>query len=599
MSSSDAVGPSPVHSDPSANRVSIWTAVRRVLNSNEKLWLVITLVMTIANSFLEIVALAALLPLTNQLLGGDTKSIQLIEGLFPDTLSDERRLLSIVAVVIVVYVVKNVFSLTLVYVQQRLGAAIANRLIQRLFAVYIARPYSFHLRVNSSMLLRNVQENSAALLSYVIIPMLTVITWVSVALAMLGLLVYIEPFGTLATVGIFLLGTIVFLRASRPLTERWGISRNDAREAATKALLQGLGGVKEIKLLGKEEAFLQEHQRQQHRSQRATYLFATFQQFPRSVFEILAFVGVGALVSVLLLTGRPASDAVGILAIFAGAAFRVLPSLQRITSSAQQLSFGQAMVFSVYGDLLEEPSLQKIEAAEQPIQFSSLDLQNVSFQYETAPRPALDGLNLCVNAGEYIGVIGSSGAGKSTLIDVLLGLLEATKGEVVVNGETITHNTAKWQRIVGYVPQEIYLLDDSIRRNVALDIRDDKIDEVAVEEALRAAQLWDFVQTLPDGLDTETGERGVRLSGGQRQRVGIARALYRRPQVLVFDEATSALDSQTEQEVVEAIERLRGERTVIIVAHRLSTVRKCDRLYMLEAGRVVKSGSYEQVLGSA
>jgi len=561
--------------------------------------LVITLVMTIANSFLEIVALAALLPLTNQLLGGDTKSIQLIEGLFPDTLSDERRLLSIVAVVIVVYVVKNVFSLTLVYVQQRLGAAIANRLIQRLFAVYIARPYSFHLRVNSSMLLRNVQENSAALLSYVIIPMLTIITDVSVALAMLGLLVYIEPFGTLATVGIFLLGTIVFLRASRPLTERWGISRNDAREAATKALLQGLGGVKEIKLLGKEEAFLQEHQRQQHRSQRATYLFATFQQFPRSVFEILAFVGVGALVSVLLLTGRPASDAVGILAIFAGAAFRVLPSLQRITSSAQQLSFGRAMVFSVYGDLLEEPSLQKIEAAEQPIQFSSLDLQNVSFQYETAPRPALDGLNLCVNAGEYIGVIGSSGAGKSTLIDVLLGLLEATKGEVVVNGETITHNTAKWQRIVGYVPQEIYLLDDSIRRNVALDIRDDKIDEVAVEEALRAAQLWDFVQTLPDGLDTETGERGVRLSGGQRQRLGIARALYRRPQVLVFDEATSALDTQTEQEVVEAIERLRGERTVIIVAHRLSTVRKCDRLYMLEAGRVVKSGSYEQVLGSA
>jgi ABC-type multidrug transport system fused ATPase/permease subunit len=579
--------------------VSIWTAVGRVLNSNEKLWLVITLVMTIANSFLEIVALAALLPLTNQLLGGNTKSIQLIEGLFPDTLSDERRLLSIVAVVIVVYVVKNVFSLTLVYVQQRLGAAIANRLIQRLFAVYITRPYSFHLRVNSSMLLRNVQENSAALLSYVIIPMLTVITDVSVALAMLGLLVYLEPFGTLATVGIFLLGTIVFLRASRPLTERWGSSRNDAREAATKALLQGLGGVKEIKLLGKEEAFLQEHQRQQHRSQRATYLFATFQQFPRSVFEILAFVGVGALVSVLLLTGRPASDAVGILAIFAGAAFRILPSLQRITSSAQQLSFGQAMVFSVYDDLLEEPSLQKIESAEQPIQFSSLDLQNVSFQYETAPRPALDGLNLCVNAGEYIGVIGSSGAGKSTLIDVLLGLLEATKGEVVVNGQMITHDTAQWQRIVGYVPQEIYLLDDSIRRNVALDIRDDKIDEVAVEEALRAAQLWDFVQTLPDGLDTETGERGVRLSGGQRQRLGIARSLYRRPQVLVFDEATSALDTQTEQEVVEAIERLRGERTVIIVAHRLSTVRKCDRLYMLEAGRVVKSGSYEQVLGSA
>lgn len=270
-----------------------------------------------------------------------------------------------------------------------------------------------------------------------------------------------------------------------------------------------------------------------------------------------------------------------------------------MTSAFQTLSFGRAPVLSVYEDLRDGPVDSRVSADRGTVQFTSLELKDLSFAYDGAPRPALDGLNLSVKAGEYIGVIGSSGAGKSTLIDVLLGLLEATKGEVVVNGEAITHNTAKWQRIVGYVPQEIYLLDDSIRRNVALDIRDDKIDESAVEESLRAAQLWDFVQTLPEGLDTETGERGVRLSGGQRQRLGIARALYRSPQVLVFDEATSALDSQTEQEVVEAIERLRGERTVIIVAHRLSTVRKCDRLYMLDAGRVVKSGSYEQVLGSA
>ena len=580
------------------HKPTVSRAVMNVLVAREKLWLLIVLAMTIVNSFLETLALAALLPLTNQLLGGEAKSMGMLEDLFPQALSDDQRLLAIVAVVIVVYVAKNIFTLTLVYVQQRLGASIANRLVRQLFSVYITRPYSFHLRTNSSTLIRNVQENSTALLSYVITPMMTVITDLSVALAIFGLLLYLETVGTLTTVGIFLLGTFVFLRVSRPLTERWGKSRNTARERATRALLQGLGGVKEIKLMGREEAFLGEHQRQQHTSQRATYLFGTFQQFPRSVFEILAFMGVGGLVSVLIWAGRPASDAVGILAIFAGAAFRVLPSLQRITSSFQQLSFGQAMVFSVYEDLLEEPRVQGKEAREAPVRFTRLDFQNVFFQYETANRPALDGLSLSVLAGEYVGVIGSSGAGKSTLIDVLLGLLEATEGEVVVNGETITNNTGKWQRIVGYVPQEIYLLDDSIRRNVALDIRDDKIDEVAVEEALRAAQLWHFVQSLPEGLDTEIGERGVRLSGGQRQRLGIARALYRRPQVLVFDEATSALDSRTEQEVVEAIELLREDRTVIIVAHRLSTVRRCDRLYMLEAGRIVKSGAYEEVLGS-
>jgi ATP-binding cassette subfamily C protein len=196
-------------------------------------------------------------------------------------------------------------------------------------------------------------------------------------------------------------------------------------------------------------------------------------------------------------------------------------------------------------------------------------------------------------------VIGSSGAGKSTLIDVLLGLLEVSRGKVLLNGQPIKDDIAQWRGIVGYVPQDIYLLDDTIRRNIALDIRDAEIDDESVETALRAAQLWEFVQSLPEGLETETGERGVRLSGGQRQRLGIARALYRRPQVLVFDEATSALDSQTEQEVIEAIEQLRGERTVIVVAHRLSTVRMCNRLYLLESGRVVNSGTYEQVLGSS
>jgi ABC-type multidrug transport system fused ATPase/permease subunit len=578
---------------------SMWRALRDLLVRREKFWLIVTLGMTITNSFFEIAALAVLLPLTNQLLGGDSKSIGFLEDLFPDSTTDASRLLVIVAVVILVYVVKNLFSLTLVYVQQRLGAAIANRLVQHLFTVYISRPYGFHLRTNSSLLIRNVQENSASLLAYVISPILTILTDLSVALAMLGLLLYIEPGGTAATVVVFLLGTWLFLRLTRSLTDRWGEVRNQARQDATKALLQGLGGVKEIKLAGREAAFLDEHRVHQHRSQRATYLFATFQQFPRAVFETLAFLGVGVLVVVLLAAGRPASDAVGVLAIFAGAAFRILPSLQRVTGSFQSISFGQSMVHSVYHDLREEPHVGPEVVPTKPIAFSSLQLQDVTFAYEAAHREALSNITLHVAKGEYVGVIGSSGAGKSTLIDVLLGLLHPNSGELLVNGTNVAGDITAWQRVVGYVPQEIYLLDDSIRRNVALDIRDDRIDDTAIEEALRAAQLWEFVMSLPDGLDTETGERGVRLSGGQRQRLGIARALYRNPQVLVFDEATSALDSQTESEVVDAIERLRGERTVIIVAHRLSTVRHCDTLYMLESGRIVRSGSYDEVVGAS
>lgn len=570
---------------------------RQLLNRREKSWLLVTLGMTIINSFLEITALAVLLPLTNQLLGGDTKTIGFLEDLFPSDSTDSTRLLVIVAVVIAVNVVKNLFSLALVYVQQRLGAAISNRLVHRLFAVYLTRPYDFHLRTNSSLLLRNIQENSTSLLAYIVIPFFVILTDLSVAIAMLGLLIYVEPSGTVATVAVFLLGIWLFLRLSRSLTDRWGQIRNVARQKATKALLQGLGGVKEIKLAGRESSFLEEHQLHQYRSQKATYLFATFQQFPRAIFETLAFVGVGVLVAVLLLAGRPASDAVGVLAIFAGAAFRLLPSLQRVTSSFQNISFGQSMVHSVYEDLLEEPKISGAEAEMNLLNFTSLNLQNVTFAYEGTENQTLSELNLNIGKGEYVGVIGQSGAGKSTLIDVLLGLLQPTSGEVLVNNENIKVDVARWQRIVGYVPQEIYLLDDTIRRNVALDIRDERIDEDAVEAALRAAQLWHFVQTLPQGLNTETGERGVRLSGGQRQRLGIARALYRSPQLLVFDEATSALDSQTESELIEAIEQLRGDRTIIMVAHRLSTVRHCNRLYMLKSGRVVKSGTFDEVVG--
>lgn len=275
----------------------------------------------------------------------------------------------------------------------------------------------------------------------------------------------------------------------------------------------------------------------------------------------------------------------------------MLPSFTRVASSVQSVSYGRASIYSVYQDLLEGPLERPDNMHSQVVSFESLELKDVSFAYEDSEAMALRNLTLTVKPGEYVGIVGQSGSGKSTLIDVILGLLLPTRGEVLFNGAPMREHWSDWRKVVGYVPQDIYLIDESIRRNVALDIRDENIDDRAVEAALRAAQLWDFVETLPSGLNTEVGERGVRLSGGQRQRLGIARALYRNPKVLLFDEATSALDNQTESDVVASIEQLRGERTVIIVAHRLSTVRDCDKLYMLEAGRIVRTGRFDEVVG--
>ena len=225
-----------------------------------------------------------------------------------------------------------------------------------------------------------------------------------------------------------------------------------------------------------------------------------------------------------------------------------------------------------------------------------MTVDHLEFKYEQAEKSVLSNVNLSVFAGEAVGFVGQSGSGKSTLIDIMLGLLEPQNGSVLINGQDISQVKSAWQRSIGYIPQTIFLMDDSLRRNIAIGIADNEIDEVAVREALKSAQLEDFVALLPEGLDTVVGERGVRLSGGQRQRIGIARALYHRPSVLVLDEATSSLDTETEHEVMKAVQALQGDKTVIIVAHRLSTVEYCDRLYRLDAGRIVDEGTFDEVM---
>ena len=568
-----------------------------LLARREKLAVIGILAMTLVNSALEIVALTTLIPLTNEIVGGTSGSVGFIAEALLGDLEGSTRLLALVGIVLCAYLVKNVFSLVLTYAHQKLGASIVRRLTQRLLATYMYRPYSFHLRHNSAVLIRNVQENAASLLSYAISPFITITTDVSVAVAMLAFLVALEPIGSVLTILGFCFGTFLLLRLTRPLTDKWGEVRNTARAGAMKALLQGLGGVKEIKAYGMERSFLAEHGRHQDIAFRATYLFAVMQQVPRAIFEILAIAGIGTLVTTVLLTDRPLAEAVGLLAIFAAAAFRMLPSFTRVASSVQSVSYGRASIYSVYQDLLEDPLERPETTRSHVVSFESLELKDVSFAYEDSEAMALRNLTLTVKPGEYVGIVGQSGSGKSTLIDVILGLLVPTRGEVLFNGAPMRELWSDWRKVVGYVPQDIYLLDESIRRNVALDIRDENIDDRAVEAALRAAQLWDLVETLPSGLNSEVGERGVRLSGGQRQRLGIARALYRNPKVLLFDEATSALDNQTESDVVASIEQLRGERTVIIVAHRLSTVRDCDKLYMLEAGQIIRTGRFDEVVG--
>jgi len=361
-------------------------------------------------------------------------------------------------------------------------------------------------------------------------------------------------------------------------------------------LQQGLGGAKDVKLLGRENDFLKQYSIHNRESSKVGRLNNTIQQLPRIWLELLAVCGLVALVLVMLAQGGALETIIPKLGLFAVVTFRLMPSVSRLLNVMQSLKYCLPVIDILGKDL----SLFTPENIEKEVKISSfqnaLELQHITYTYPEVALPSLKDISLSIKHGESVGFIGTSGAGKSTLVDILLGLLPPDQGVVMVDGKDIRENLRGWQNQIGYVPQSIYLTDDTLLRNIAFGLSTEQIDNESVSKAIRAAHLADFIQSLPEGLNTVVGERGIRLSGGQRQRIGIARALYHDPSVLVLDEATSALDTATEKGVMDAVRELQGSKTIIIVAHRLSTIEHCDRLYRLENGQITSQGTPDKIL---
>ena len=478
--------------------------------------------------------------------------------------------------------------------QKGFSAALSGRLSQRLFTIYLRQPYLFHLQHNSATLMRN-SRNANVVVTGGIDPTLVLLTDGLVAIALFTLLIIVEPVGTIITLVAFGVGAWLFQLLTRRRIERWGDQRNLHDGMILQHLQQGLGGAKDVKILGRESEFLDQHEKHLKESLRINRVYSVLQTMPRMYMEILTIAGLAALVISMVLQKQSFTEIIPTLGLFAAAAFRVMPSINRLLGALQTLIYSRAIIASVYADFkLDAPDETKLVTG---IPFSEqLELRSVTFQYPTASTPSLQQVSLVVRRGEAVGFVGPSGAGKSTLVDVILGLFAPTAGLVLVDGQDIQKNLRNWQNQIGYVPQSIYLTDDTLRRNVAFGLGDENIDENSVRNAIRLAQLEEFVSSLPENLDTVVGERGVRLSGGQRQRIGIARALYHNPSILVLDEATSSLDTPTEHGVMQAVQALQGSKTVIIVAHRLSTVEYCDRLYRIESSRLIEEGTFDEVV---
>jgi len=587
-------------SDPSPKKVSTAETVRIVWNlftRKDRVAFIRIVLMVIVGMFLETISLGIVVPIIGILTQDDyQQKYPFIVDIFGE-LSREELISAVMVAMVLIYIVRSLFLFWSLWIQKGFSASVSGRLSQSLFAIYLRQPYMFHLQRNSSTLMRNA-KNATSVVTCGVDPFMVLLTDGLVAIAMFTLLIYVEPIGTIAVLLVFGLSTSTFQRLTRRRIDSWGHQVDHHETKILQHLQEGFGGAKDVKILGRENEFLSQHEKHLKRSIRISRVYNVILTLPRSFMEIITIVGLCLLVVSMVVRGRELSEIVPVLGLFAAAAFRVMPSINRLLMATQTLIFNRSIIAAVYRDFqLDAPDRGKY-VKNSPFA-NSLELHDVSFQYPTAARASLQNVSLVVRRGEAVGFVGPSGAGKSTLVDVILGLFAPTAGEVRVDGHNIQENLRNWQNQIGYVPQSIYLTDDTLRRNVAFGLSDENIDDKLVAEAIRLAQLDAFVESLPDRLETVVGERGVRLSGGQRQRIGIARALYHNPSVLVLDEATSSLDTPTEHGVMQAVQALQGTKTVIIVAHRLSTVEYCDRLYRIEDSRITEEGTFAEVVKPA
>jgi ATP-binding cassette, subfamily B, bacterial PglK len=499
------------------------------------------------------------------------------------------------------FILKNLLLLLLIYIVNRVVTYKTAIYARDIFNIYMLRPMEFHFHNNSAKLLLNITTGvNRSLETGRLVLMMTLD-----AMMMIGafsLLIFAEPIATFSAALILLIVGLVFYFVTSPIFRFWGEVSLDLERNLIKWINQTFNGIRDVKLMQAEKYLWRKIESNSLNRARYLCLSTTSIHIPRLLIETVVVIGFLVIVLILLSAEKNPNDIVAVLGLFGMAALRLMPSLNRILTSAAELRRSAAyidQVFEAFAAKGSESSGQDILLPITPVRLANrIEIKNLSYTYPSAESYALHDINLTVQKGQSIGFVGPSGAGKSTLMDIVLGLLQPSAGSLRIDGHQVAENISGWQANIGFVPQQVFLIDDTLRRNIAFGVEDNDVNGEALANAVRLANLEDFIATLPNGLSAVVGERGTRLSGGQRQRIAIARALYFDPEILVFDEATSALDNITEQEIHTAIETLAGDKTILIVAHRLSTVRKCDQLVFMAGGSIADIGTYDELHAS-
>ncbi len=482
---------------------------------------------------------------------------------------------------LLIYLVKSLFITYLTKKQHQYIFNLEAKASERLFKSYLQRPYSFYLQHNSSELIKNVYFEIKQL-GFTINQAFIFFSEGLILLLLLVVLIYFEPKVSLIAIIFLGLTILIFTRFLKHKIKLWGNSRKQFDNEKVKILSDALSNIKDIKLYGRFMEFYTSYKIKNQPSVHASMKHATFLKLPSVWLEFLAVMGIVSLIGALEIQGNEIITALPLLSLFTAAAFRILPSLNRISSAYQTIKFHIPVVDSVYDEMRSLPG-EMPDIKKSPFIFSDrIELKSVYFSYENTNQYALKNITLTIKKGDYIGLIGDSGSGKSTLIDIIIGLLKPTEGDLFIDGQELAGSYRNWQDQIGYVAQTINLTDDTIKNNIAFGINEANIDNQKLNNAIEAAQLRQFIASLPAGVETLVGEKGVRISGGQRQRIGIARALYNDPLILVLDEATNSLDIPTEIEIINSVNLLKNKKTIIMVTHNPLLLTNCDSVYEIK-----------------
>lgn len=571
-----------------------------IFNRRQKVHLVLLGIMIFVGGIVETLGVSAMLPVISIIL--DQESLQSYEIMGVEVVGAAMDMLHIetiqsftmflLGMLIAVYAFKNLYTVWLTYEQNRFITVNKNKMISQVLREFLNRPYEFYLDADIPTVFRMTDSDIPNLFQL----MMVLLQFASEAIVFVFLamvLIVSDWKMALLMVGVFGVVTFLMNKVMKPRLNALGKKNQEIQSRIAKWRIQAIYGIKDVKVLHREEFFAYNYENSGKYGATLSQRYAVLNCIPRNLIETVFIVCLVGYIMVYIATGNDVGKLVTVLSIYAVAAIRLMPCLNRINTYLAEIAYNQPCLDYVYENMkINRKSMEEnsyLLTGDYRVKMGicdKIELEDITYAYPNTEKKIFDHAHMTIPYGKSVGIMGTSGAGKSTAVDIILGLLRVQEGRITCDGKNIFENYASWLAQIGYIPQSIYLIDESIRENIGFGIKAEDIDEERVWETLEEAQLKDFVESLPEGLDTKVGDRGVRLSGGQRQRIGIARALYHNPEILVFDEATSALDNETEAALMEAINSFHGKKTMIIIAHRLNTIENCDIIYRVSEGKI-------------